>query len=184
MEWIDGKYVDTDIATGTGAVYDPLTFDSTTGQMNDYGTVNSYSAASSAGNQYLGSNASKSSRSTFRSTPYVEDTYVNSRLGSGDSSSMQGSNRVPAFDTGTYAQLNDLDKAQYLKDFNTPEGTDWGMKGVGGTMIGVGQLGLGIASYLESKRVNDQSIKSSKFNLAQAKKDAAVDDAYRASYGA
>ena len=32
------------------------------------------------------------------------------------------------------------------------EGTDWGMDGYGGLALGVGNLGLGVASYLENKK--------------------------------
>ena len=56
-------------------------------------------------------------------------------------------------------------------------GTDWGMKGLGGTLLGAGQLGLGIASYFDTKKQNkksrelmDQQIASNKYSLAATKK--------------
>jgi len=35
------------------------------------------------------------------------------------------------------------------------EGTDWGMEGYGGLALGAGNLGLGIASYLDNKKTAD-----------------------------
>ena len=40
------------------------------------------------------------------------------------------------------------------------KGLDWGIEGVGGTVVGLGQLGLGVMSYLDQKKTNDLSRKS------------------------
>ena len=34
--------------------------------------------------------------------------------------------------------------------------TDWGMKGLGGTLLGAGQLGLGVMSYLDQSKTADK----------------------------
>ena len=58
--------------------------------------------------------------------------------------------------------------------------TDWGVKGLGGTLLGAGQLGLGILSYLDNKEtaekqrdLMDQQMKANKYNLQKAKDDSA-----------
>ena len=43
----------------------------------------------------------------------------------------------------------DLTSKDYGIDLNMP---DWGMKGLGGTALGAGQLGLGVMGYLEDKK--------------------------------
>ena len=60
------------------------------------------------------------------------------------------------------------------KDANEP--TDWGMTGVGGVALGVGQLGLGAMSYLENSKtadtqrdLMDQQISNNQFALGSAK---------------
>ena len=59
--------------------------------------------------------------------------------------------------------------------------TDWGMKGMGGTMLGVGQLGLGLMSYLDGKKTQkkqralmDQQLASNKYALNHKKKSDAA----------
>ena len=54
--------------------------------------------------------------------------------------------------------------------------TDWGMTGMGGVALGVGQLGLGAMSYLENSKtadkqraLMDQQITNNKFALGNAK---------------
>ena len=45
------------------------------------------------------------------------------------------------------------------------------------------KLGLGYLDYKDVHAQNKQTLKASKFNLAQAQKESDVNDAYRASYG-
>ena len=59
-------------------------------------------------------------------------------------------------------------------------GTDWGMGGVGGAALGLGQLGLGVASYFEGKKTADaqrdlmgQQYASNQYQLAKDKADSA-----------
>ena len=63
----------------------------------------------------------------------------------------------------------------------TGGGTDWGMKGMGGTMLGVGQLALGALSYFDQKKTQkkqralmDQQIASNEYSLGQKKKSDAA----------
>lgn len=51
-------------------------------------------------------------------------------------------------------------------------------------ITGLGNLALGFMEYGDKKEMNDQTLEGMRFNLAQSKKEAAVDDAYRKSYGA
>lgn len=63
---------------------------------------------------------------------------------------------------------------------NVDTGTDWGMKGVGGTALGLGQLGLGVASYFENKKTTgkqrelmDQQLASNQYTLDKNRADSA-----------
>ena len=83
-------------------------------------------------------------------------------------------NALPALDvqageyTPTYIDKNgQLGSVSYL---NTGK-TDWGMDGWGGFGLGIGQLGLGLASYLDNKKtadkqrkIMDQQIKQNNYN--------------------
>lgn len=51
-----------------------------------------------------------------------------------------------------------------------------------GSVASLGQLGLGVLNYKDSHARNKQDLEGAKFNLAQAREDAAVDARYRASY--
>lgn len=60
------------------------------------------------------------------------------------------------------------------------QSTDYGMGGLGGAALGLGQLGLGVASYLENKKTSDkqrklmdQQLASNTYNMAKDKKDSA-----------
>jgi hypothetical protein len=63
---------------------------------------------------------------------------------------------------------------------------DWGMKGLGGTALGLGQLGLGAMSYFEGKKTQkkqrklmDQQIDSNQYALEHKKKsDASWDNKF------
>jgi hypothetical protein len=63
-------------------------------------------------------------------------------------------------------------------DTKTPAGGGFG------NAIGLGQLVLGALEYKDRKKMNNATLDGMRFNLAQGKKEAAVDDAYRKSYGA
>ena len=52
-----------------------------------------------------------------------------------------------------------------------------------GVATGLGQLALGAMNYKDASKANRQALRESKFNLSQAKEDAAINRAYRASYG-
>lgn len=54
--------------------------------------------------------------------------------------------------------------------------TDWGMKGLGGTAIGAGQLGLGVLGYFDQAKTSKkqrellgQQIESNKYAMGKAK---------------
>jgi hypothetical protein len=42
-----------------------------------------------------------------------------------------------------------IDTSKFL---NKPAGLDWSLDGLGGSLLGAGQLGLGVMSYLENKK--------------------------------
>ena len=51
-------------------------------------------------------------------------------------------------------------------------------------LTGLGQLAMGFMEYGDKKAMNDQTLAGMRHNLAQSKKEAGLEDAYRASYGA
>ncbi len=67
---------------------------------------------------------------------------------------------------------------------------DWGMNGLGGTLLGAGQLGLGLMSYLDQSKtaskqraIMDQQIASNKYNMAKTKADNQhIQDVFNPSY--
>jgi hypothetical protein len=81
---------------------------------------------------------------------------------------------------GTYTNKDGvkMNKEMFGPDYEVggESKTDWGMEGLGGTLLGAGQLGLGIASYLENSKtagkqraLMDQQITNNKFALSTAK---------------
>lgn len=90
-------------------------------------------------------------------------TVASASAGSTPSAGLQS---IPGVENGDYSMPGDTNST-----------TDWGMKGVGGTMLGAGQLGLGVASYFQQKPVfdkqvqlMDQQIANNKYALSSDKK--------------
>jgi len=65
---------------------------------------------------------------------------------------------------------------------NAPTGIGFNTQTLG-AVAGLGQLGLGYLNYKDAHKMNKQTLAEKKFNLGQARKDAAIDADYRASYG-
>lgn len=75
-------------------------------------------------------------------------------------------------------QLGDLYKGFKINPTIDTNKLDWGMKGLGGTLLGAGQLGLGLMSYLDQSKtakkqraVLDQQIASNDYSMAKTKAD-------------
>lgn len=82
---------------------------------------------------------------------------------------------------GLYRDASDMASANIT---NAGLGTELGLNTETlGAASQIGQLGLGYLNYRDAHKANKAALEASKFNLAEAKKDAAATDAYRASYG-
>lgn len=64
-----------------------------------------------------------------------------------------------------------------------PGGDSFDYIGAGKVGLGLGNLALGYMGYRDAKKTNELAREGAQFNLAQARKDAAATDKYRASYG-
>jgi len=61
---------------------------------------------------------------------------------------------------------------------NTGNKLDWSMKGMGGTLLSAGQLGLGLLGYLDQRKtaskqraLMDQQLAANSYNMAKTKRD-------------
>lgn len=87
-------------------------------------------------------------------------------------------------------QLGDLYKGFKINPAVSTNKLDWGMNGLGGTLLGAGQLGLGLMSYLDQSKtaskqraIMDQQIASNKYNMAKTKADNQhIQDVFNPSY--
>ena len=167
-----------------GSNSDYLTQNPVVGSVaNDGPMVNDYNltrGASDVGMQNMGSYQPE-----VMANP-VDNTFTANGMGpyttgmpdasAGYAPSMATTTNVVGTDGGL-TQMPGVEGGQFSMPGDTTSTTDWGMKGVGGTLLGAGQLGLGVASYFDTKKQNaksrelmDQQIASNEYSLAATKK--------------